>query len=471
MKKSQTVESICRGNDLLLPFDATVESVISVELAVDKFRNCAAAKAWCVNHGIEPRDVRQQRDVIAVFAREASEFIAESVRREKVSRDVFVTLGERITTQELETVEQVSDASSIDVEEVEEQWVTKRCEVFVTKAEQESEEDEVRFFGIVMKPGVPDAEGDATTAIEIERANEGFMREWMITGLMHKHDVSDKIRIIKNVIAPIEIEFPLLDGNAKKISKGTWYQQLYSNDSEIVSRVREGKLNGLSIGGRAKRVPADQVSDSGPDDGVTLYKRAVPVSKAEGDPIKNWFVNLRVEEVSVVDAGANEEELFLIKRRPEVAKTTKSETVNSPSEETTKNTESKPPEEKSEETNPPEESESSEEEVPTDPEIPSNTENVHKSIAETVKKALGSSIEEVRKSLNAAVEETVSKSMKPIEERFADFEKRLTSAESVRASAKGESIPEQTTKTADEPTNKSRWSGTAVGNVFAGRHR
>lgn len=199
------------------------------------------------------------------------------------------------------------------------QKFVSRGEIFVSKAETPDAEKEVRFFGIVMKPEVPDVEGDVTSAEEIARANDQFMREFHNMGMMHQFEVNDKVKILQNVIAPVDFEFP---GTGKVIKTGTWYQELFSDDPEIVTRIRKGQLTGLSIGGTAKRVPIEETDANKVQKGNMEVTKSAPegnqeVAKAEGDPARARFVDLVVQEVSVVDAAANEEVFFVIKRKKE----------------------------------------------------------------------------------------------------------------------------------------------------------
>jgi len=345
--------------------------------------------------------------------------------------------------------------------------VTKRGELLVRKAEDgEDPEKVVRMFGIVMKPEVPDVEGDVTSAEEIRRANERFMRDFQTVGFMHKKDVSDKIKIIQNVIAPIDFDFPLPDGGAKKIAKDTWYQELFSDDPDIVNRVRTKKLNGLSIGGFARRVPVE----NGEETEARAEKRApVHFMKAEGDPVKNRFVDLRVEEVSVVDAAANEEEFFIIKRRSNMSKEEKNAAAQT---ETAKSTPAP-----------------TQTEIKNQPAPAVNPPNADPTPAPTVNATSTPAVSatpapqaEVQKAVETAVDAAVSKRLeglpelikKAVSDGLDEVKKKVDAQseaigklETLRAVAKGESVPDATAKPADGAvqTQKSKWAGSAVHNV------
>jgi len=365
----------------------------------------------------------------------------------------------------------------------------KRGDLLIRKSEEGDPEDSVRMFGIVMKPEVPDSEGDVTSKEEIERGNFTFMTEHQTLGFMHKKDVSDRVKMLQNVLAPITFDFPTPDGGAKKIAEGTWYQELYTDDPELVKRVREGTLNGLSIGGKAKREPITEMVDGSvrllPDLPFAdqqkraleaiVTKRNENVNKGEGDPALARFTDLRVEEVSLVDAAANEEDFFLIKRRKEMAGEQKPKeaavTKDNPTAGDPPTTNADP--------------------TPTgDPKTtnePTNEPTIAQQVAEGVKEGVKAAITEIqgtetkaRKSAPAdpPADDPVTKGFESLNSRLDGIDKRLDEqdqalkdAANVKAAAKGQSVPDGTTKTQDPEESKpdSKWAGTAVHSVFGKR--
>lgn len=343
--------------------------------------------------------------------------------------------------------------------------VTKRGELLVRKAEDgEDPEKVVRMFGIVMKPDVPDIEGDVTSAEEIRNANDLFMREFGTLGFMHKKDVSDKVRIIQNVIAPVDFDFPLPDGETKKVAEGTWYQELFTDDPELVKRVRTKKLNGLSIGGFARRVPVD---GEGKEEEDRAEKRAPEhLEKAEGDPAKNRFVDLRVEEVSIVDAAANEEEFFIIKRRKDMDP--KKDGQAAPAETAKTIPPAAPPAPiQTQAVTPPAPAPVAADPVTATPPAappaaPAPTVDVQKAVETAVDAAVSKRLEGLPAIVQKAVEDGLAGVNKKLEEQGAVIGK----IETVRAAAKGESVPDATTRPAEPtPAKKSVWTGSAVHSV------
>lgn len=361
--------------------------------------------------------------------------------------------------------DRLSKRAKLDSDPIE---FVKRGELFVRKVDgDEDPEKVVRMFGIVMKPEVPDCEGDVTSVEEIERACFEFMKEFQTIGFMHKKDVSDRVKLIQNVVAPTDFDFPLPDGGTKKIAMGTWYQELFSDDEEIVSRVRKKQLNGLSIGGFARREPVTETVKIKMLSGLLseAQKREIEdavnkrsVSKAEGDPALNRFLDLRVEEVSLVDAAANEEEFFIVKNRKDVQMGKESETKIV------------------------DETKARESNGSTNDSNPSSDSTLAQRVlgrldaieAKLEKSAKSEDPKEGTPQENVAID-PVTKGFDEVRTRLDAIDRRLNEQAvkidefgTVRAAAKGESVPETTARAEDKKDEEpeSKWSGSAVHGVF-----
>lgn len=495
MSKSYTKaqKAVDRGNDLLLPVEATVDDVVALTFPLGKFRDAATVKTWAKNHGLPVLEVNSGRDGFAVKCREHSAFVDGTHRSEAVGKaGVVASLAEPkpIVADDPEPEPEPEPEPVLESvpDEVEKRY-SRVGELFVVSKILPQDTDEtVRMVGIVMMPEVPDAEGDVTSAEEIEGANLEFMKSFGTTGLMHQVDASDKIHIIQNVIAPTDILYPLEDGTTKTIAKGTWYQELWSDDPDVVKRVKVDKtLTGLSIGGFAERVPitlmrGDVIDVVVPDSYEPAFKRKVEerVAKAEGDPALNRFVNLRVEEVSVVDAAANEEEFFIIKRRKEMSK------PKDPAAEVSKNIDPAPekkPEAKAAETPTPE----------NEPKPVEKTEpSIAGQVAEGVKAGVAAAFEglqakaakpepesepepepepesesESENEPESESETEIAKELRKIGERLDGLEKRQDGVEKSRAVAKGAASPEDApTPEPEAPEKVSKWAGTPIAGRF-----
>jgi hypothetical protein len=329
-----------------------------------------------------------------------------------------------------------------------------------------------------MKPEVPDSDGTVTSEIEIESANRKFMSDFGTVGFMHSKSISDKVSIIQNVIAPIDIEFPVDGGKTKSIAKGTWYQELWSKDPDIVKAVKVDKtLTGLSIGGFAKTVPVTEFVDGTlvvkvPENYSLAQKRAIQevVAKAEGDPALDRFVDLRVEEVSLVDAAANEEEFFIIKRRKEMGTKEKPAAASKSEAKTPTPTPTPTPE-------------------PTPTPTPTPTPEPAAKGEPTIADQIAEGFERGVKSVLAAVAPSTPDStptptpepaakaedsellgeLKKINERIDGIETAQKRAGTARAVAKGEAAPEGTASPTEDPPSSSKWAGTAIHSTFGKR--
>lgn len=364
--------------------------------------------------------------------------------------------------------DQLSKRAKSESEPVE---FAKRGDLLIRKAEEgEDPEKVVRMFGIVMKPEVPDCEGDVTSAEEIERACFEFMKEFQTIGFMHKKDVSDRVKLIQNVVAPADFDFPLPDGGTKKILKGTWYQELFSDDAEIASKVRKKQLNGLSIGGFARREPVTEMASAQIKVLSNLpftpeQKREIEdavnkrsVCKAEGDPALNRFLDLRVEEVSLVDAAANEEEFFIVKNRKDVQMGKESETKIV---DATKARESNG---STNDLNPSTNSTLAQQVLGRLDAIEAKLENGAKS--EDPKE--GTPQEDIATDPVTKGFDEVRTRLDAIDRRLDEQAGKIDEFGAVRAAAKGESVPETTARVEDNNNGEpeSKWAGSAVHGVF-----
>jgi len=112
--------------------------------------------------------------------------------------------------------------------------------------------DEERFtLGIVLEPGVVDAQGDTYTKAEVRRACHRYAEFYWNAGLMHKQIVNGKVVILENYLAPCDF----VADNGEKVQEGTWLQGRGYRDDKIWAMVKRGELTGLSMGGSAIRKP------------------------------------------------------------------------------------------------------------------------------------------------------------------------------------------------------------------------
>jgi hypothetical protein len=495
-EESKMSESLTRGTELLMSFNLEHNQVQKLSFSVDRFKTPAAAKSWCKNHGFKiSESPRLRKAAVIVKVQSEDKFEDGTIHTEKISKGVTAQVGILKHVKKIEPEEKViSDPDTPKEKKIKrastEVEFAKRGELLIIKKEDEDPEVSVRMFGIVMKPEVPDCVGDVTSHEEVENANFVFMKEFGTMGFMHKKDVSDRVQIIQDVIAPVDFEFPIPGGEAKKIAQGTWYQELYTDDPELTKRVREGTLNGLSIGGKARREEITEMAD-----GIIKLLPDLPfkeqqkrelerivakrnVNKAEGDEALGRFHNLRVEEVSLVDAAANEEDFFIIKRRIEMTTQEKeaAEAKAKAEAEAKVKAEAKAKAEADAKTKA-EESEASASADDNQPAEPTLAEQVAAGIEAGIKAGLEAAANKaVPASAPVVDEDPVAKGFKDLNSRLDGIEaglkettEKVDKVATVKAAAKGTSVPEGTTSPNEEKTEVSKWAGSAVHQRFGNK--
>lgn len=125
-------------------------------------------------------------------------------------------------------------------------------EVIVTKTFVpivKADADRRLITGIVLVPEQVDAHGDIYDAEVIEAAAHDFLSNYndgSTLGLMHK-DFKRDIDVLESYLAPME--FALGD---RTVKQGTWILVVRVNEDSIWKKVKDGKITGFSIGGKAR---------------------------------------------------------------------------------------------------------------------------------------------------------------------------------------------------------------------------
>ena len=136
-------------------------------------------------------------------------------------------------------------------EDDEQNRVEKRFDVEILKASDE----EQTVSGVVLQPEVVDAQGDIISADVIKEAAYGFLQNFNRTtklGVQHSTFPKGKLALVESYVAPSGIVL-----GAKTIKQGSWIMTVKVLDADLWKKVKEGKITGFSIGGRAKVVPAE----------------------------------------------------------------------------------------------------------------------------------------------------------------------------------------------------------------------
>lgn len=135
-------------------------------------------------------------------------------------------------------------------EDDEQDCVEKRFEVEIVKASDE----EQTVTGIVLQPEVVDAQGDIMSADVIKETAYNFLQNFNKStklGLQHSTFPKGKLALVESYIAPNGIVL-----GAKTVRQGAWIMTVKVLDAAVWKKVKDGKIAGFSIGGRAKVVPA-----------------------------------------------------------------------------------------------------------------------------------------------------------------------------------------------------------------------
>ncbi len=122
--------------------------------------------------------------------------------------------------------------------------------VFVSFAKAIEEEQTVS--GIVLKPETTDAQGDIYSPEVIRKAAFDFLSNYnKSTKLGHQHkdfkNWGGRFALVESYLAPSD--FVLGD---KIVKQGSWVMTVKVLDSKIWKMVKDGKITGFSIGGKAK---------------------------------------------------------------------------------------------------------------------------------------------------------------------------------------------------------------------------
>jgi len=103
--------------------------------------------------------------------------------------------------------------------------------------------------GIVLQPGVVDAQGDIISEEVILKAAQKFLAQYnKSTELGEQHKVfKQQFDLLQSYVAPTDMAI-----NGKAIKKGTWLVVVKVKNSKDWQKVKEGKITGFSVGGTAK---------------------------------------------------------------------------------------------------------------------------------------------------------------------------------------------------------------------------
>lgn len=117
------------------------------------------------------------------------------------------------------------------------------CPVLKVNAEEKS------VTGVVLEPETVDAQLDIISEAVIQKAAENFLAKFNKAtklGLMHKN-FSKKFELLQSYIMPSDMTI-----GSTIVKKGSWIMKVRVIDNQVWKQVKEGKITGFSIGGKAK---------------------------------------------------------------------------------------------------------------------------------------------------------------------------------------------------------------------------
>lgn len=147
--------------------------------------------------------------------------------------------------------EECDDDDDAEIDNDELNCVEKRFEVSILKASDE----EQTVSGVVLQPEVVDGQGDIISAAVIKEAAYAFLMNFNKStklGLQHSTFPKGKLALVESYVAPNGIVL-----GAKTVKQGSWIMTVKVLDGEVWKKVKDGKITGFSIGGRAKVVPVE----------------------------------------------------------------------------------------------------------------------------------------------------------------------------------------------------------------------
>lgn len=108
---------------------------------------------------------------------------------------------------------------------------------------------------VAMLPDSTDLHGDYTSAEEVRKACESFNRSNQQANLFHLSNTDD-FEVIESYIAPADMVL-----NTIAVLKGTWLVTLQVHDEDLWTMVKDGDINGVSIGAMAEVEELDDTDE------------------------------------------------------------------------------------------------------------------------------------------------------------------------------------------------------------------
>lgn len=256
------------------------KSVRSIAFDKSKFSKEAAEK-WVKDSGVSLADITEDEKFVYAGVRKFSDFTETDVFERVAVGDGIEVLVKAVKPEVLQILKDKLEkasaqtaiiggyitapydvaklAADLGLATVVEETKAPSGKITVGKSENGAVNFDINFdieklndeeqivVGVVYEPDVVDAQGDSASADEIRKACHRYNIDSKTLGIMHKDAAGDRAQIIESYIAPAD--FRLGKGNVKR---GAWVMTIKIHDPELWKQIKEGKLTGLSMAGRAR---------------------------------------------------------------------------------------------------------------------------------------------------------------------------------------------------------------------------
>lgn len=146
--------------------------------------------------------------------------------------------------------EEVSEGAA-ENDASEQNGVEKSMFVDIAKANEEQQ----TVTGVVLQPEVVDGQGDIMSSEVIRDTAFKFLANFnkkTKLGLQHSSFPKGKLALVESYLAPLDFVL-----GTKTVKAGSWIMTVKVLDSKLWQKVKDGKITGFSIGGRAKVIAAE----------------------------------------------------------------------------------------------------------------------------------------------------------------------------------------------------------------------
>jgi len=204
--------------------------------------------------------------LLAYFAEQIGNMTKRKPRRAVTSAEKLKARPvQKVTSEALEGSGKLQPAaiSGSGVKELtEEKGKLEEAELEVSKRLfvpiQKVNDEEQTITGVVLQPEVVDAQGDIISKEVIKNAAHDYLRGYnQVTklGLMHK-DFKPQFELYESYIAPVDLVI-----GQKQVKADSWVIVVHVLSKKVWNQVKDGKLTGFSIGGKAKvkKLPASKI--------------------------------------------------------------------------------------------------------------------------------------------------------------------------------------------------------------------